>query len=191
MMNPWLAQRVTDLVDLAVVLPLWFILVAGLALAGWFRASMAWLGVTTAVLGLMLAIKLLLLATDALAWADIRSPSGHAVSAMLFGGGLFGLATAGRAYPPWAGLCAALLAGLLVGASRVALGDHTMAEVILVLPIGMVGAAALLGLQGRLPPGSRVGPVLLATSLAAVTLYGTHLRAEEVIARLAGTVPPR
>ena len=40
-MDPWLAQRATDAVDLAVVLPIWLIL----ALAGWWRAAAAWLDV--------------------------------------------------------------------------------------------------------------------------------------------------
>ncbi len=187
----WLAQQVTDLADLAVVLPIWLVMAIGLACAGWRQATVAWLGVIAAALGLMLLIKLALLATDALGWIDIRSPSGHTVSAALLGGGLFGLATAARARPRWQGVCVALFAGLAVGVSRIILGDHTVGEVMLALPIGLCGAAALLKLQGRPPNGIRIGPILLSALLAAVALYGAHLKAEEIIARLAGTVPPR
>ena len=172
------------------MLPIWLVLTMGLAVAGWRRAAAAWLGVIAAALGLMLLIKLALLATDALAWADIRSPSGHTVSAALLGGGLFGLATAARTRPLWHGVCVAVLAGLLVGASRVIVGDHTVGEVALALPVGVLGAAALLKLQGRPPPGMRMGPILLTASLTAAASYGAHLKAEEIIARLAGAAPP-
>ncbi len=45
--------------------------------------------------------------------------------------------------------------------------------------------------SAKRPADTRIGPVLLAASMGAATLYGSHLRAEELIARLAGTVPPR
>lgn len=186
----WLARHITDLADLAVVLPIWLVLTAGLALAGWRRAAAAWLAVIAAALGITLLIKLVLLATDVLAWADIRSPSGHTVSATLLEGGLFGLATAARTRPLWQGVGAALLAGLIVGISRVMLDNHTVGEVALALPIGLLGAAALLKLQGRPPPGLRLTPILLTALLATAALYGGHSRAEYIIARLAGAVPP-
>lgn len=188
----WLIQGVTDVADLAVVLPAWLILVAGLAVAGWHQAAKAWFGVTAAVLGVMLLLKLMLLGTGALAWAGIRSPSGHTASAALLGGGLLGLATAGRApLPGWVGACAAALAGLLIGTGKILLGDHTPGEVALALPVGVLGGTALMQWQGRRPRGIRIAPVLAVAALTVAMLFGTHLQAESAIQRVAALLRAR
>ena len=179
----WLLQSVSDIADLAVVLPIWIVVVAGLLLGRWRRAAMAWFRVIAAVLGLMLLLKLILLGSGTLNWAGIRSPSGHTMSAALLGGGLFGLLTSGRPYPVWMSACVAAAVGAGVGATRVALGVHSVSEVALGLVIGTLGAATLVHLQGPRPHGVRVGPVLLLAASLSVALHGFHLRAEHVISQ--------
>ena len=161
----------------------------GLALGGWSRAAVAWLTVVAAVLGTTLLLKLALIGTGALAWAGIYSPSGHTVVTALLAGGVAGLVTADRPAAAWVAGCAAAGAGLAMGLVRVALGSHSPGEVLVVLPLGILGAAALVRLQGRRPPGVRLWPALLLGTVVIVTMCGAHLQAETAIARLVGVSP--
>jgi membrane-associated phospholipid phosphatase len=173
----------TDFADQAVVLPLVIAVALGLLALGWRRGAVAWAVATGGTLGAMLALKLLFAACGpALGGMLMRSPSGHAASAAVVYGGLLGLAL--RRGVRGAAIAAAVL-GAIIGATRVVLGAHTVAESALGALVGCAGASALVWLAGE--PTARVRVVRLAALAVAVVIlaHGFHLRAEASIRGMA------
>lgn len=167
----------TDFADQAVVLPLVFAVAIALAAQGWRRGAVVWLGVVFATFAAMLALKLVCLACGPLFGPmDIRSPSGHVAAATVVSGGLAALLFRSRTTI----LPVAALAGAVIGLSRLMLGMHSLAEVVLGAAVGLGGAAALLHLAGpvpRLKPGRLAAIVLIVATL----FHGLHLPAEAAI----------
>jgi membrane-associated phospholipid phosphatase len=169
-------QFLTDFADQAVLVPLALVIGASLALGGAGRAALAWAATMGATLLLVLLLKLAFAACGPLPVADgLANPSGHTAAAAAVYGGLaalvlpFGRATA---------ILAALAAAALIGTSRVALGMHTVADMLAGLAIGTAGAAAFAHLAARLPP-PRIRPLALAACAGvALLLHGAHLQAE-------------
>ena len=173
----------TDFADLAVLLPVWALAGLGLAVMGWRRAALAWGCVVPSVLGGMLLAKLAVtaLAGPLTVLLHLRSPSGHTAAAAMVYGGLAGLL-----------LCrtrrqALLIAGgvaFVIGLSRLALGVHSLMDVLVAAPAGVLGVDVLLRLAGPAPARLRFRPAVLGTLLIAVlALHGTHLHAEYQIRR--------
>ncbi len=123
----------TNFADQAVMLPVVLAIAIVLALQGWRRGALIWLGVVCATFGLMLVLKLVFLAcsrvTDPI---DIHSPSGHVAAATVVCGGLAALLTRRRAGI----LPVALLAAVVIGISRLVLGMHSLPEVVLGALVG-------------------------------------------------------
>jgi membrane-associated phospholipid phosphatase len=167
----------TDFADQAVILPLVFAIAAALAIQGWIRGAVVWLGVIFVTFGTILVLKLFFLGcTPLFGSMDIRSPSGHVAAATVVAGGLASLLLRQRAGI----LPVAFLAGAVIGASRLILGNHSLPEVVVGAVVGLAGAAALLHLSGP-PPRLRPGRLVLIVVVVAAVFHGFHLRAEAAI----------
>jgi hypothetical protein len=167
----------TDFADQAVILPLVFAIAAALAFQGWIRGAVVWLGVIFVTFGTILVLKLFFLGcTPLFGPMDIRSPSGHVAAATVVAGGLASLLLRQRKGI----LPVALLAGAVIGASRLILGNHSLPEVIVGAVVGLAGAVALLHLSGP-PPRLRPGRLVLIVVVVAAAFHGFHLRAEAAI----------
>ena len=167
----------TDFADQAVMLPVVFAIAIVLALQGWRRGALAWLGVVCVTFGLVLVLKLAFLACAGLSDPiDMHSPSGHVAAATVVCGGLAALMTRRRVSI----LPVALLAAVAIGASRLALGAHSLPEVVLGALIGLAGATALMLFSGP-PPALRPARLLAVVVIVAALFHGLHLPAEAAI----------
>ncbi len=176
------AQFVTDFGDQAVLLPLAAGVALVFALAGWRRGALAWVAAVAGTLAAMLAFKLVFLACGhLLPGGQIHSPSGHtAAGAAIYGGLLAMAARRFTGHGRWTLACA-LLAMLVIGASRLALGVHTGLEVAWGGAVGVCGAVAAERLAGTPPPGLRMGRLAGVTLLVLALLHGVHMPAEAAI----------
>ncbi len=182
---------ITDFADQAVMLPLAATIPAMLAWAGWRRGALAWLLAVACAWTAMLALKLLGVHCGRLLFGPaLTSPSGHVSSAAVVYGALAALALGragarlGHALP-----CAAAVA-VVVGASRLALGVHTPAEVALGGLVGVGGAWLFARAAGPRPPGARLRRAGVAAALVVLLTHGFHLPAEAAITNAAANVWP-
>jgi membrane-associated phospholipid phosphatase len=167
----------TDFADQAVLLPLALAVTLVLAVTGWRRAAWVWTLMIVAGFAAVLALKLFGYCTPLPAVFDIRSPSGHtAGAAMVYGGLAALLPIAVRAR-----VLIAVLVALAVGVSRLALGMHTPAEVVLGGLLGVVAVAAFCRLIGPPPTGFAVWRGLALALLVGVLFHGHHIAAETPI----------
>lgn len=167
----------TDFADQAVILPLVLAISIALALQGWRRGALVWLGVVGATFAVMLILKLAFLACTPLSGAaDIRSPSGHVAAAAVVAGGLAALVTrrASSILP------IAAMAAVVIGLSRLVLGVHSLPEVVVGALVGLAGATVLSRLAGP-PPPLRPAPLILVIVLVTALFHGLHLPAEAAI----------
>jgi len=194
-----LVSFLTDFADQAVILPLGLAVALALVVLGWRRGALVWLLTLCATLAAMLALKILVGVCAAnLAAVGLRSPSGHtAAAAMVYGGLVALLGRAGRSGFGRVTLIAAAIA-LLIGLTRIGLGEHTAADVLVGGLTGCAGAVLLVRLAGAPPAHLHIGrPTwfkLAAIVVAVVILtHGLHLQAEPRIqnfARLYGWLVP-
>jgi membrane-associated phospholipid phosphatase len=166
---------ITDFADQAVILPL--VLAIGIALLaqGWRRGAVAWLLAIAATFATMLVLKLVFLAcATSFGVASIHTPSGHVAAATVVTGSLTTVLRRRRgAVVPWA-----FVAAVVVGVSRLALGAHSPAEVVLGALVGLAGAHLMTRLAGPPPPdikGWRIAGVVIVVVAA---FHGLHLPVE-------------
>ena len=182
----------TDFADLGLLLPLAGLVAVSLAAVGRRRQALAWSLAVTATLAAMLALKV---AAFALAAPDGAggpgNPSGHTAAGVVVYAGL--LALLGERVAPRVPL--ALLSGaafgLLFGSARMAVGVHTLPEVLVGGAVGLAGALALAGLAGpRRPDASARGHAFVAAValLAVLAFHGRRLNAEADLRRIATEV---
>jgi len=170
---------ITDFADQAVILPMVVVVSGVLAAQGWRRGAAAWLAAIAGTSATMLVLKLVFLSCSGVFGpADMRSPSGHAAAAAVVAGGFAVLLLRGRGVSV---LAVAVLAGVVIGISRLALGMHTLPEVVLGALVGVAGAAALARLAGPLPARLPVRRLLTVVALVAALFHGLHLPAEAAI----------
>ena len=185
-------QALTDFADQGVILPIILIAAVAFAWTGWWRAAMAWLGVIAMILLTIAAGKLLaMVCVTALPveW-QLRSPSGHTASAAIVYGGLMALVVPSPRRDRVALACSLMFA-TLIGASRLALGLHTLPDVLVGGAVGVAGAFALSRAAGPRPVAPRhLRFILLAVPLGAVLFHGTHVQAEQWIGLLAHAIQP-
>ena len=176
------AQFVTDFGDQAVLLPLAAGVTLVFLLAGWRRGAVAWVAAVAGTLVSMLAFKLAFLACGhLLPGGHIHSPSGHtAASAAIYGGLLAVSARLAAGHGRWTLACA-LLVALTIGASRLALGAHTVLEVAVGGVVGTCGAMTADHLAGVPPSGLRLGRLAAVTVLVLALLHGVRMPAEAVM----------
>ncbi len=171
-----LCLRLTDLADADVTLRLAGCIGLVLAIV---RRDLAWRWILAVggALGIILVLKLAFGLVLALGAAiDVRSPSGHTCSSSLVYGGLALLLAADRRI----GTGAAVVVAAVIGGTRLALGAHSVPEVVLGGAVGVL-AVALLGrwLASRAPLSSRQRIVLAGCALVPVILFDGHVSSIE------------
>ena len=162
-----------------------------LALVRQRRAALAWTTAIACVWVAMLALKLAgytVAAVDPaspLSEIGLITPSGHVASAAPIYGGLIGLLLPRPGTLMVRTVLAALLIAVLSGATRVLLGAHTLAEVIVGAMVGVAGAAGLAAGAGvALDKRARL-PIIAVTALVVLACHGLHLSWEQAIHRFA------
>jgi membrane-associated phospholipid phosphatase len=166
---------ITDFADQAVMLPV--VVAIGIALLahGWRRGAAAWIGAATGTFALMLLLKLVFIACPvSLGTSGLRTPSGHVAAATIVAGGLAALLLRRRR----PALVVAVLAALVIGVSRLALGAHSTPEVMVGAGVGLAGALALIGLAGAPPEKLDPWRVAMIAAVVALVVHGLHLPAE-------------
>lgn len=185
----------TDFGDQAVILPVLAIVACVLLVQRRWRLAAAWMVGVAGVLGVMGVLKV---ADQACSWTvpilggagwDLVNPSGHSASAAVVWGCGAGLLAAGRGART---VAVAVLTGVavavLVGATRVELGAHSLAEAIVGGIVGCAGAL-LFGMLARAGVGRRGSAIPVAAALVVMAvMHGTHLAAEPTIHGLAVTM---
>jgi membrane-associated phospholipid phosphatase len=167
----------TNFADQAVMIPIAIAIAIFLALHGWRRGALVWLGVVFVTFSLILILKLVFIACSRLHDPiDLQSPSGHVAAATVVCGGLAALLTRRRASI----LPIALLAAVVIGVSRLVLGMHSLPEVVVGALVGLAGATALMTLAGP-PPEFRPGRLIAVVVIVAALFHGMHLPAEAAI----------
>jgi membrane-associated phospholipid phosphatase len=165
----------TDLADQAVILPMALATAVALTMQGWRRGAAAWALVIGATFATIAALKLLFLACSAsFGIGDIRTPSGHVAAATVVAGGLAALLLRRREVA----LPLALLAAVTIGITRLALGMHSPAEVVIGAGVGLLGAWTLLMIAGPAPQPFDARRIAAVAALVVVIFHGMHLPAE-------------
>jgi membrane-associated phospholipid phosphatase len=162
---------ITDFADQAVVLPVVLALGVSLLLQGWRRGAAAWVVVVFATFTVVFALKVLFIPCGP---PELHTPSGHVAAAAVVSGGMAALLLRRRAVC----LPLALLAALIIGMSRLALGAHTWPEVTIGALVGLVGALALVHAAGPPPATVHARRVIMVVVVAALVFHGLHLPAE-------------
>ena len=165
----------TDFADQAVILPVVVAISITLLAQRWPRGAAAWVLAIVVTFAAMLVLKLVFLACSTNLGTDaIRTPSGHVAAATVIAGGLAGLLLQGRAIA----MLLAALAALIIGISRLVLGMHSPAEVIIGACVGLAGACLLLKLAGPRPTRLDARRVAVIAAIVALIFHGLHLPAE-------------
>ncbi len=181
----------TDFADQAVILPLAVATALVLALAGWRRGAIVWSLAVAGTLGVMMVLKLGSQACGhLLPIAGLRSPSGHTAAAGAVYGGLLAIcAQRATGHARWTLPCAVSLA-VMIGLSRLALGVHTVPEIVLGGSVGVCGALALAWQGGLPPPGLRLAPLALLALAVMAAFHGLHFPAEAALRHHASHIWP-
>jgi len=167
-------RYLTDFADQAVVLPLIATVALMLGVLGWRRGALAWLVAVGCSFAAVLLFKLVFTTCGpALGPGALRSPSGHTAAAALIVGGIAVALGSDRRHAA----AIALLAAVLIGATRVALGLHTAAEVVLGAALGVLGVIGFAFAAGK-PPALRLRWMFVAVIAVALLLHGQHLHVE-------------
>lgn len=167
----------TNFADQAVMLPVALAIALVLAMQGWRRGALIWLGVVCATFGVILVLKVVFITCSRLTGPiDMHSPSGHVAAATVVCGGLAAMLTRRRVSI----VPVAMLAAVVIGMSRLVLGMHSLPEVIVGALVGLAGALALLSLAGP-PPTLRPGRLIGVVALVSALFHGMHLPAEAAI----------
>jgi membrane-associated phospholipid phosphatase len=177
----------TDFADQGVILPVALMALLAFAVLRWWRGAGAWIAVVVTAFALVLLLKIVFhTCGEGTPASPLFNPSGHVASATAVYGGLAAVVLGQyRA----AALLPALLIAVLIAATRLALGVHTVADVVAGGVIGMAAVMVLRRLAGPLPSSRCWQPALLALAVA-VLLHGAHLDAEGAIRDLAARLRP-
>jgi membrane-associated phospholipid phosphatase len=166
---------ITDFADQAVLLPLVVAIGIALLTQGWRRGAVIWVGAATGTFAVMLLLKLVFTACPvSFSAGGLRTPSGHVAAATVVAGGLAALLLRRRR----PALVVAVLAALVIGISRLALGAHSTPEVMVGAGVGLAGALTLVGLAGAPPETLDARRVAMVAIVVAVVFHGLHLPAE-------------
>jgi membrane-associated phospholipid phosphatase len=164
----------TDFADEAVILPLIAMVALMLGVLGWRRGALAWVVAVGCSFASVLVLKVVLTTCGPVFdMAPLRSPSGHTAAAAVIAGGIAVALGRGR----WSVAVVAGLAALLIGATRVALGLHSIPEVVVGGALGVLGALGFGWLGGR-PPVLQLRWLFAVVVAVALLLHGQHLNAE-------------
>ncbi len=184
-------QFFTDFADQAVILPLIACVAIILWVSGWRRGAFVWCLGTGATLAFMAALKLGFRACGPELFGDnVQSPSGHTASAGAVYGSILAFLNARLGGREVSRALIVLGVVVLIGTSRVVLGDHTLSEALLGGIVGFVAAQAMLHFAGE-PAEARFYALSLLPLLALpFLLHGIHLQAESELRSMAFDIWP-
>jgi membrane-associated phospholipid phosphatase len=180
-----LIRFITDFGDQAMLLPLAIGIGLILVLSHWRRAALAWtIGIGGTYLT-MLVLKLCFIACGHLLPGHIVSPSGHVAAAAAVYGGLFALfARAVTGHSRWT-LPTTLGIATAIGLTRLAIGAHTISEVVIGAAIGTCGAVISTMLIGAPPRELRIGWLAGLAFAVLLLCHGFRMPAEAAIHKMA------
>jgi membrane-associated phospholipid phosphatase len=171
----------TDLGDLAVLLPLaailfvWLLAQPARSKAWWWLVSVAFCAGATALFKIYFG--------SCPPFPDLRSPSGHtSFSTLVFGAFVTVIAFRLRGYSRVALIACAT--GLVIGiaASRTALNMHSLTEVVFGEVIGVVALAFFVWRYAHPRPTDRaLNPLVVAAVMLVIILHGHELHAEKIL----------
>ena len=177
----------SDFADGAILFPLGAAVPLIFGIIGQRRAAIAW----TVAIGCVWAVTLVLKLTgytiaamfpvSIFSTIDLVTPSGHVASAAAIYGGLVGLLLSGPGTLVRRSVLASIAVALVIGATRVLLGKHSLSEVLVGTTVGVAGAAGLALAAGTAIEGRARLPVLVTIALLIVTFHGDHSSWEEPI----------
>ena len=178
------------------------ILLPALVVAAWWlagagrapRLAVAWVGATVVAAAVTTISKLAFIGFEwGYAPLDYSGISGHAMFAAAILPVLAGLAVGLQRPGAWrAAVAAGYVLALLVGISRIKIGAHSLAEVLLGLALG--GLASALALRTAQPPAARLPPwvpLALAGWLVLMAAVAPPSRTHDIVTRLALKVSGR
>lgn len=190
-MSNVLVAFITDFADQAVVLPLIAAVAIALWLIGWRRGATVWCFGTAATLGLVLILKIVFRACGPeMFGGTIESPSGHTAAAGAVYGSIFAFLNSRLGGRKGSRFLIVLAVVILIGATRVFLGAHTIQETVLGGMIGFVAAHLMLSAAGDPTYGKPVTLWSMSLLLVPLLLHGYHLPTEQPIDRAAPIVWP-
>ena len=176
----------TAFADQAVLLPLAASVVLGFAASGWRRGAVGWGAAVAGTLAAMLVLKLGFIACGhLLPLSSLRSPSGHTAGAAVVYGSLLAMWIRFRTRTAIWTLPSALIFMSVIGVTRLALGAHSVVEVIVGGAVGLLGALLAVMLAGPPPKQFRFRTIAIAMVIVIVIFHGFRLPAEIEITRLA------
>jgi membrane-associated phospholipid phosphatase len=184
-----LAISITDLGDSAVTLPMAGVTIAILLIARRVRPAVWWAGsiVATAVVIAVLKLLLTAAAPHHHTLTGLTSPSGHvAVSAIVYGG--FVLLIGPSLIRIWRVLAqsGAVVLVIAIAISRLVLHEHSVAETVVGLGVGVAALGLLRAGLARVPIERVPVIALCAAALAVIGLmHGTRWHTEPMIRALA------
>jgi membrane-associated phospholipid phosphatase len=176
-----LIKTVTDLGDLAILLPLALVVSLWLVAIGRPRLLLWWLVAVALCMGSTAVLKIYFYVCPPV--TDLQSPSGHTSFSTLVYGALT-LALAG-AFTGWR-RSVVVIAGTTfiagIGVSRLLVHAHSVPEVVVGSAIGLC-ALALFGAQfwSQRPAELRLRPLVMVCAVMMVLLGGQDISAEEML----------
>jgi membrane-associated phospholipid phosphatase len=139
----------------------------------------------------MLALKLLVFAFAGHLGGGLRSPSGHTAAGTVVYAGLLTFVGGRLAARAGIALSAGVVMASLFGFTRLMVGRHTLADVLVGGAVGLAGVLALARLAGPRRPGARaprLAVVAAVALLAVVALHGHRLHAEPKLRAIAAEI---
>lgn len=174
--------EITDLGDLAVLLPLAGVTLVWLMATRSMRGAAWWLAGLALCIGGTALLKIYFFACRPI--SDLASPSGHSSFSTLVYGAL-AVIVAAELTKGWQRTAAVAGSGGLIATiavSRLVLGAHSLVEIMLGVGVGLASLA--LFTQGYLrhrPADASLTPLLVVTIVLVAVLHGRELRAEEFL----------
>ncbi len=186
-----LTISITDLGDSAVTLPMAAVTILILVVLRRVRPALLWGGSIVACAATIGVLKLILTAAAPHhSLTGFSSPSGHAgMSAIVYGG--FVLLIGPSLRPVWRVVAqlGALILIIAIAVSRLVLHEHSIAETMVGLAVGLAALGVLRAGLRRMPAERLPGVVLCAAALAVVGLmHGTRWHTEPMIRALSSEV---
>lgn len=168
-LSTWLS--ITSLGSVGVMIPLALVIAAWLALGYPWRFAVSWLALLGGACGLVFLTKIAFLGWGIgyRAW-DFTGISGHAMaSSAVLPVALFVACLPGRPWLRALGAGAGVIAGVMVGVSRILLNAHSVSEVIAGCALGAAAALLFVAFAWRAEAG-KLSPAPVAVSLALITI---------------------
>lgn len=176
-----LAWFLTNFADQALIIPLSLVMAIGLWMSGWRRGAKGWLVAIIGTLCAVVVAKLGFYVIAGLLPFRLISPSSHVAAGALVYGILLALLVRGRQAGIRSALVSSSLFAICFAATRLELGAHSRAEVIVGSILGIMGTIAFVRLAGQMPESFNRLRLGFGAALVIFSLYGQRLNGELVI----------